>query len=101
MTLWQPWASLIAIGAKPYETRSRPPPTRLIGRRIAIHAAAKRIRVKDFDAETFDAISRAFGDPCWMDTVPLGSVVCTAILAEALPAESIPHSPFGDYRPGR
>src|SRR4051794_23151938 len=38
ITLWQPWACLIEIGAKRYETRSRPPPRKLIGQRIAIHA---------------------------------------------------------------
>jgi hypothetical protein len=101
MTLWQPWASLIAIGAKPYETRSRPPPARLIGQRIAIHAARKRVRLKDLDADTLGAISRAPGDARWMDTMPLGSVVCTAVLAEALPVERVSHDPFGDYRPGR
>lgn len=47
LSLWQPYASLIAIGAilpepvKPYETRSWPPPPWLIGQRIAIHAAQK------------------------------------------------------------
>ena len=40
LTLWQPWASLIAIGAKSIETRSWPAPAGLVGERIAIHAAA-------------------------------------------------------------
>ena len=40
-TLWQPWASLIAIGAKYYETRDYPPPAKLLGQRIAIHAAVR------------------------------------------------------------
>lgn len=39
LSLHQPWASLIAIGAKRYETRSWPAPRALTGRRIAIHAA--------------------------------------------------------------
>ena len=39
ISLWQPWASLIAIGAKSIETRSWPAPRALIGDRIAIHAA--------------------------------------------------------------
>ena len=38
LTLHQPWASLIACGAKRIETRSWPPPKSLIGKRIAIHA---------------------------------------------------------------
>jgi activating signal cointegrator 1 len=41
ISLWQPWASLIACGAKPYETRSFAPPASLIGQSIAIHAAKK------------------------------------------------------------
>lgn len=41
ISLWQPWASLIACGAKPYETRDWAPPARLIGQRIAICAGKK------------------------------------------------------------
>jgi activating signal cointegrator 1 len=41
ISLWQPWASLIACGAKPFETRSWAPPRDLIGQPIAIHAAKK------------------------------------------------------------
>jgi len=41
ISLWQPWASLIACGAKPYETRHWAPPRDLIGATIAIHAAKK------------------------------------------------------------
>jgi hypothetical protein len=41
ISLWQPWATLIACGAKPFETRSWAPPRDLIGQHIAIHAAKK------------------------------------------------------------
>lgn len=41
ISLWQPWASLVAVGAKPYETRSWAPPEALIGQPIAIHAAKR------------------------------------------------------------
>jgi len=43
LTIWQPWASLIMAGAKPYEFRSWRPPASLIGQRIVIHASAKKI----------------------------------------------------------
>jgi hypothetical protein len=43
LTVWQPWASLIIIGAKPYEFRGWQPPRWLIGQRLAIHAAARKI----------------------------------------------------------
>lgn len=43
LTVWQPWASLIIAGAKPYEFRGWKPPASLIGQRIVIHAAARLI----------------------------------------------------------
>ena len=39
ISLWQPYASLIAAGVKTIETRGWAPPKRLMGQRIAIHAA--------------------------------------------------------------
>ncbi|MCC4299347.1 ASCH domain-containing protein [Aurantimonas coralicida] len=44
LTIWQPWATLIAIGAKPYEFRSWPAPRAICGQRIAIHAGARPIK---------------------------------------------------------
>jgi hypothetical protein len=44
ITLWQPWASLVMAGAKPYEFRSWPAPVRLQGKRVAIHAGARPIK---------------------------------------------------------
>ncbi|MGH6969098.1 MAG: hypothetical protein ACREEN_08350 [Stellaceae bacterium] len=41
LTIWQPWASLIAGGVKPFEFRRRPAPRKLVGQRIVIHAAAR------------------------------------------------------------
>lgn len=41
LTIWQPWASLVVIGAKPYEFRSWPAPRSIIGHQIGIHAAAR------------------------------------------------------------
>jgi hypothetical protein len=43
LTIWQPWASLIIAGAKPYEFRGWRAPRSIIGQRIVIHAAAKKI----------------------------------------------------------
>lgn len=40
-SLWQPWASLIMLGAKRVETRSWKPPESLIGQRVMIHAAKR------------------------------------------------------------
>jgi hypothetical protein len=44
LTVWQPWASLIAALAKPLEWRGYPVSPRLIGRRIAIHAGAPKVK---------------------------------------------------------
>ncbi|MFY7960721.1 MAG: hypothetical protein ACOVVK_11645 [Elsteraceae bacterium] len=43
LTVWQPWASLIILGAKPYEFRGWKPPRSIVGQRIGIHAGAKRM----------------------------------------------------------
>lgn len=50
LTIWQPWATLIMIGAKPYEFRSWKPPRSLIGERLAIHAGARPVRASEVRA---------------------------------------------------
>ena len=65
ITLWQPYACLIEIGMKPWETRSKPPPQRLMGKRVAIHAAARKMRQSDFGEEQFEAMTDAFGRCTW------------------------------------
>jgi hypothetical protein len=102
ISLWQPWASLIACGAKPYETRSWAPPRELIGQTIAIHAA-KKID-KDAAAMATDLMYGQFDnhgglaerlEATWGDIpdemmgkfghtfMPVGCVVCTARLDAA------------------
>lgn len=73
LTLWQPWASLIAIGVKRYETRSWPAPERLIGQRIAIHAAKRPVAPDNREW------ARRYGAA----DLPLGAVLCTATIAGA------------------
>jgi hypothetical protein len=46
ITVWQPWASLIAGGMKPYEFR-RWEPVGQVGQRIAIHAGARRVNMQE------------------------------------------------------
>ena len=72
ITIWQPWASLIADGRKLYETRAYAPPGALIGERIAIHAGRHRSGANAI-------LARNWG----MDDLPLGAVVCTARLVAA------------------
>lgn len=93
ITLHQPWASLIAIGAKTFETRSFPPPAKLIGQRIAIHAAVRPAlrmfqHLDEHDQQTRDAIIDALlrAEETYMktwDELPHGAVICTAVLTGA------------------
>ena len=93
ISLWQPWASFIAIGVKPYETRHWRAPPRFIGQTIAIHAA-KRKPERD-DIEWWRRVSGTKLD------LPLGGFVCTVTLREVLRAEDVPFDEFGDYARGR
>lgn len=111
ITIWQPWASLLACGGKRFETRSwatsyRGP--------IAIHAAAPSIRRilkkcfpmrdwsyhPDHQAQTafLEALSKAFGvhgDGImdYLEKLPTGAVIATADLVNVL---RIVHHPGTD-----
>ena len=86
VSLWQPYASLIAAGVKPWETRDFAPPQRLLGKRIAIHAAKRVPRRGELGEDVEAAISAALGRDDWFgrDGLPLGAVVCTAVLGGAV-----------------
>lgn len=50
LTVYQPWASLIVLGAKPFEFRHWDYSVRfpsLVGQRIVIHASARKIQVQE------------------------------------------------------
>ena len=47
LTLWQPWASLVAMGLKHYEFRRWPIYKNQVGKRIVIHAASRKVRPHD------------------------------------------------------
>lgn len=44
LTIWQPWASLIMAGVKPWEFRGHPAPRSQAGKRIVIHAGARKVQ---------------------------------------------------------
>jgi hypothetical protein len=80
ITLHQPWASLIAIEAKPFETRCWAPPVSAIGTRIAVHAG---LHVEKRLAPALaKAVISLFG-PNWASIVPRGQILCTALLVGA------------------
>ena len=90
ITLWQPWASLVALGLKTIETRSwqtahRGP--------IAIHAAARCPKPQDLkrlvgdDERVFDAWFEAglVSENGRRDLIPRGVVIATANLVDVAP----------------
>lgn len=84
LTLWQPWASLIAVGAKRFETRAHRPPARLIGERIAVHAAQRVVGLEEMDRPVAVLIAEALnrGGQSYA-LLPRGAVLCTARLVAA------------------
>lgn len=103
LTLWQPWASAIAIGLKTIETRSWEAPTWLNGHRIAITAAKRNTPdLRRFWSEKVksnpDFIARfaCAGIADWTD-MPLGGVVCIATLVCSVSTSGKPPT---DLHPG-
>ena len=105
LTIWQPWATLIIAGAKPYEFRGWAAPTAVRQRRIAIHAGARRpvmaelraLRLKLARPETdttglvaaiaLPLLERWCQDPA---ALPLSSVIGTAVLGTPKRANQLP-----------
>jgi hypothetical protein len=105
LTITQPWATLIAIGAKRYETREWKTGYRGL---VAIHAAKKYpMAAAAFAGRDPYGCLRAAG----LDSqrLPLGVVVAVAELAFCVPTEpfgrtlvlSDQERTLGDYSPGR
>lgn len=105
LTIWQPWASLILIGAKPYEFRGWKVPGFMLGQRIAIHAGARPVKpgeVKDLIARlatpslawstalraevALPLLELALRNP---SSLPRSSLLCTAVLGQAVNGFSV------------
>jgi activating signal cointegrator 1 len=112
LSIWDPWATLIAIEAKEYETRSWRPPEALIGQRIAIHAAKSQEGMKLL------ASDREFAALVWQwfktlgvdDPNPFrpGCIIATAVLLSVTETDSDigravsrTEKALGDWRTGR
>ena len=84
ISLWQPWASLIAEGYKLTETRSWPPPRPIYSQRVAIHAA------KRWTKEEQTAFVELWP---WTEEVPeelpLGKVVATCIIETCYQSDNL------------
>lgn len=110
ISLWQPWASLVAGGFKEYETRSWKPPASVIGKLLAIHASKRWTEDEKYDTDLF--IRRypetaPFLRPDGYQNPPLGAVVCVCRLIGYYKSElhyfevSARERAFGDWSPGR
>jgi len=113
VSLHQPWATMIAIGRKTFETRSWP--TRHRGP-LAIHAA-RRLEGENIDrilgGEAFDLLGRAYQhlllDELTSRRYPLGAIVAVANVVDCIRVgeETPPADPgtieycLGDYTAGR
>jgi hypothetical protein len=97
LSLWQPWATLVAILAKIFETRAYPPPDRFIGARIAIQAARNTAALKagarigrfkvrlgcDGVQGSWELVDESCDGSVW--PLPLGAIVATTTLGAGLP----------------
>lgn len=126
LTLTQPWASLVAIGAKRIETRSWAPHRALIGQRIAIHAAKgwtaeqrQLMAMQPFHAALREGYGRGLIERPDSRELPRGCVVAMVTLEAVYPTSwatggsrpavtrllddaTYPHErAFGDYGRGR
>ena len=110
LTLTQPWATLVAIGAKRIETRSWRTNHKGL---LAIHAARSLPKNwRQFQSEPFQRFLEprcglnGFGSP-HIDRLPRGMVVAVVELVGVYPIEEWTPSFgedewfFGDYSPGR
>lgn len=79
ITLWQPWASLLACGAKKYETRSW---TTSYRGPIAIHSAKKMFDTAPFFDRELHIFAESLNLPdiYSFDRLPYGCIIATAEL---------------------
>ena len=94
LTLWQPYATLLALGGKQHETRTWPLPALHQRKVIAIHAAKRPIAAED------KVRIRRLGDR--IDEYPLGAIVGWAVFDGCFqtPCPDLAGE-WGDYGPGR
>lgn len=99
LSLWQPWASAVALGLKSIETRHWWTGCRGL---LAIHAAKRWTLDEREDAAMFaDKFDERLRTP------PLGCIVATAMLVDCRKTENLigcisdTELAFGNYAPGR
>lgn len=103
LSLTQPWAQLVVLGQKLWETRSWQ--TKHRGT-IAIHASkgmpGKAKRLCQHHPMFFSVLGA-----CWMKPLPLGAIVGTVVVVDCFRVEDVRETlltkelAFGDYSDGR
>lgn len=82
-TVYQPWASALALGIKAVETRGHKPPSSVLGKRVAIHAAKRPIPDSIRRDEVYLQALLPKCDVGDLSELPRGVVLATAKLADA------------------
>ena len=94
LTLHQPWASLVAMGLKPMETRGWAPPASLEGAPLAIHAGSRPVP-RDIPGEIQARMTSRLG-PMWRTLIPYGAIVARCVVADVYRVCQSP-GPRDDY----
>jgi hypothetical protein len=108
ISLWQPWASLMACGAKFIETRHWPTSVRGA---VCIHASKTTqgiVECLEIDPDHMAAMEKALGLPIhqWEKKLPLGQIIAEGSLTGCLDSQIAltrhpDQAPFGNFAPGR
>lgn len=101
ISLWQPWASLVAAGLKVYETRHWSTDYRGA---LAIHAAKRRVSIVGWEQTAADWAARLSVKS--LADLPYGAFVGINDLTDVVRTEDLAdltelERSFGDFRPGR
>lgn len=110
ISLWQPYASAaLDQDIKVHETRKWELPARMVGQRVAIHAAKKVVspaNIHPYTDSTAEGVLQAFP---WRKNLPFGALIGTVVLVDCRrmggeagvkPAHQLDLL-FGDWTPGR
>lgn len=108
LTLWQPHATLMALGKKPWETRSWKAPALLLGHPLAIHAGKRLDKQAMKDAKVQRGLGKLSEEPRWL---PYGGIIAVVLVVDCRPTEEsdrrrswgarLRPEDFGDFSHGR
>ena len=91
LTLWQPWASLVASGVKRIENRPWAPPAWMLNETFAIHAGLR------YDRDSAATAEELGGYPLPKSECPRGAIIATcSLIAVARSAEEAVRFADGD-----